>query len=286
MKTTLECVPCFVRQAAEAVDLVVKDRQRRETLLRILLRAIAEADWSGTPPVVGQQIHRVIRRELSSPDPYRELKERMNRVAAELLPRLREAVRERENVEEAVIRVVAAGNLLDAGAKSGIGPEEFAAVLDRLWNMPLKGDPARFFGRAREAERILYLADNAGEIVLDRLLIERLPRGRVTLAVRGAPTLNDATLEDARRAGLTELVRVISNGSDAPGTILSDCSPEFREEFDRADLIISKGQGNFETLSEEDGRIFFLFTVKCEVVGRKIGSDPGTLVCLGSDEMK
>ncbi len=124
---------------------------------------------------------------------------------------------------------------------------------------------------AARAGRILYLADNAGEIVFDRLLVEALAPQRVTLAVRGTPVLNDATAADARAVGLTEICEVIDNGSDAPGTVLEDCSREFRQRFSTADLIIAKGQGNFETLSEAPGNIFFLFKVKCPVIATRTG---------------
>ena len=105
----------------------------------------------------------------------------------------------------------------------------------------------------QQAEKILYLTDNAGEIVLDRLLIERLPLSRVTVAVRGGAILNDATREDAQTAGLDRLVRVMDNGSDALGTLLKECSESFQRCFRESDLIISKGQGNFETLSQTPG---------------------------------
>jgi uncharacterized protein with ATP-grasp and redox domains len=138
--------------------------------------------------------------------------------------------------------------------------------------------------RIERAERILYLADNTGEIVLDRLLIERLPTDRVTVAVRGAPIINDATLEDAEYAGITDIVPVISNGAAAPGTVLSMCSETFVEHFDAADLIISKGQGNFETLEGRSDRpIAFLFRVKCNVVRRLSGYPVGSHVVLCTD---
>ena len=116
----------------------------------------------------------------------------------------------------------------------------------------------------------LYLADNAGEIVFDRLLIERLPAEKVTLAVRGGAVLNDATLIDAENTGITELVEVIRNGSDAPGTILEDCSEEFKRCFAAADLIVAKGQGNYESLSHFKKKIYFLLTVKCSVVAQDL----------------
>jgi uncharacterized protein with ATP-grasp and redox domains len=126
------------------------------------------------------------------------------------------------------------------------------------------------------ARSILYLADNAGEIVFDRLLIERLPAGRVTVVVRGAPVINDATRADAQVAGLDRIAEIIDNGSDAPGTVLEDCSAQFRERFESADVIIAKGQGNFETLSAAGANICFLLKIKCPVLATHTGIELGT----------
>ncbi|MCK4815836.1 DUF89 family protein, partial [bacterium] len=125
---------------------------------------------------------------------------------------------------------------------------------------------------------ILYLADNAGEIVFDRLLIEQLPYEKITVVVKGKPVINDATMDDAEFAGLTEIVEVFDNGSDAPGTILQDCSQTFRDRFEDADLVIAKGQGNYETLSEVDKDIFFLLKVKCFIIARDIDCEVGEMI--------
>jgi damage-control phosphatase, subfamily I len=278
MKTVLQCIPCFARQAAEAVALAVPDAVRREELLRRLLREVAAADWRDSPPVVAQGLHRTIRAVTGDPDPYRAIKQQMNRVAADLLPALRAAMDRQSDPREAAVRLAIGGNLLDAGAKSHVSAAELASFLDTVWTRPLRGEAAGLFRAAEQAHCILYLADNAGEIFFDRVLIEALPAEKITVFVRGGPVINDATLEDAEQARLPELVSVLSNGSDAPGTVLADCSPKFRDWFDRADLVIAKGQGNYETLSETTKRIFFLFTVKCSVVAEKVGEPVGSLV--------
>jgi len=128
----------------------------------------------------------------------------------------------------------------------------------------------------------MYLADNAGEIAFDRLLIEKISPERVTLVVRGAPVINDATLADAQAVGLDKIVEIIDNGSDAPGTILSDCSREFQRLYTDADLIIAKGQGNFETLNNEPGNLFFLFKVKCPLVADLVNQPIGTQMLVQS----
>jgi len=278
MKSQLDCIPCFTRQALDAVRLVVKNPAQRELLLRRLVHEIAEADWQQTPPGMGQIIHRIIRKELDCADPYREIKDQMNEMATRLVPAMREQIQQHPNPREAAVRVAIGGNLLDTGSKSQISAAELPAHLVTIWHKPLHGDLVAFFKAVEEARTILYLADNAGEIIFDRLLLEHLPAEKVTLVVRGAPVLNDVTRADADTAGIPGLVPVIDNGSDAPGTILEDCSATFRKRFEEADLIIAKGQGNFETLSDIDKPIFFLFTVKCSLVAEHVQEPLGGLV--------
>lgn len=278
MKTHLACIPCLARQALDAVTKGVADPARREPLLRQLLRDLADDDWSGTPPAMAQRLQRSIREALGDSDPYRAIKDRMNRMARDLLPALRARIAAHPDPREAAVRVAIGGNLLDVGAKTQIAAEDLPAHLETIWTQPLCGDVASLFAAAERAQSILYLADNAGEIVFDRLLIEQLPVGKVVVAVRGAPVLNDAVRADAETAGLPELVPVVDNGSDAPGTILDDCSADFRARFAAADLVIAKGQGNYETLSETDRPIYYLFTVKCPLVAARVGEPVGSLV--------
>jgi uncharacterized protein with ATP-grasp and redox domains len=200
------------------------------------------------------------------------------KTALDLLPALADLAHRHQHPREAVARLAIAGNLLDAGSKTRLAPEDLAERLNSIWDMPLVGSVTDLFRAADSARRILYLADNAGEIVFDRLLIEALPAQKVTVAVRGVPVINDATLEDAETAGIPRIAMVIANGSDAPGTLLEECSEEFRDVFNRADLIIAKGQGNYETLSDTHKDVFFLLTVKCPLIAADIGAPVGALV--------
>ena len=278
MITSTECIPCFIRQAAEAIALAVKDPFQQARILRKVMHDLADLDWQASPPMVAAHLHRIIREITGDSDPYRSVKDRMNRLALAALPGCRELIAAAHDPLQAILRLAVAGNLLDCGAKTQIAPEDLPQVFATLWDRPLAGEPHELFHAAQQAERILFLADNAGEIVWDRLLIEALPMAKVTVAVRGKPILNDALREDAALAGITALVPVIDNGSAAPGTVLADCSEEFRAHFKRAGMIIAKGQGNYETLSEVRAPIFFLFTVKCPLVAAQIGEPPGSLV--------
>jgi uncharacterized protein with ATP-grasp and redox domains len=278
MRTALDCFPCLLRQALEAARLVTEDAAVHERILREVLQWTSAMDLSLPPPLLAQRIHRRLREAAGVADPYREAKARQNRTARRLLPRFRAEAAAAADPFEAAVRFAVAANLLDMGAKSGCEESDIPAEIEWAAKARLAGDPQALRTAVSKARRILYLTDNAGEIFFDRLLIEHLPRGRVTAAVRGFPAINDATREDAIAAGLDELVEVIDNGSDAPGTLLPDCSPEFRRRVGESDLILAKGQGNFESLAGAPGNIFFLFRVKCPLTARMTGEPVGTHV--------
>ena len=278
MKTYLDCVPCIIRQTLDALRLATPDETVQQRILSEVLRAAAEMDTRRSPPEMSQWIHRRIREQIGQIDPYRRIKDRFNRMALDLYPTLREWVDESNRPMETAVRLAIAGNVIDFGVTSRLSESEVRQSVTHALSASLDADVDEFFREISDAGRILYLADNAGEIVFDRLLIEQILPKKVTVAVRGAAVINDVTMTDAEDAGITELAEVIDNGSDAPGTILDDCSQSFRNRFDEADLIIAKGQGNYETLSEVDKHIYFLLKVKCPVVARDIGCQMDSLV--------
>ena len=275
MKTSVDCVPCLLRQSVEAARAVTADVGVHEHVVREVLRMLADLDLNRPPPFVAQAVHRRLRELTGADDPYREAKTRFNRLAMDALPELRERVRQAEDPLLAAAKFAVAANAIDMGISSAITDEAVREALRGTLCEPVHGEWSQFVDAAAEAKNILYLTDNAGEIAVDRLVIEVLGPERVTVAVRGAPVLNDATVVDAREVGMYELTQVIDNGSDAPGTLLGDCSSEFRQYFDRADLIIAKGQGNYESLSGTGTNIAFWFKVKCEVVSRQVGLPVG-----------
>jgi len=275
MQTYLECVPCFVRQALGAGVMVTDDPAVHERLLRETLRLVAEMPFDRPPPWMGQRIHRLLRKLTGNPDPYRQAKIRSNALALELYPTLRRQVYAGCDPFAASVRIAIAGNVIDFAQGNGPDDIKLRRVLEEAITASHTGSAALAIDELRQAikqaDSILFLADNAGELVLDRLLLEQMPRDRVTVAVRGSPVINDATLRDAEVADLMSLVNVMDNGSDAPGTILQSCSVAFKERFARSDLVIAKGQGNYETLNEENARIVFLLRAKCPVIARDIG---------------
>jgi uncharacterized protein with ATP-grasp and redox domains len=273
-----ECVPCFVRQAAEALALCVPDESKRADIMRQCLTAIVDADWNVAPAIVAQRLHRCLRECAGITDPYRTVKDAMNRLAIELLPALLAEGGSTIGEFEAAVRIAIAGNLLDSGAKTTLTEADTRAAMKRVFTDSLVGSARDLFDAATQARQILYLTDNAGEIVFDRALIEALPAEKMFVGVRGSPVINDATEADAEIVGLQGIAPVIPNGSDAPGTILEDCSEEFRRVFDASDLVVAKGQGNYESLCSSGKHIFFLLRVKCTKVAKHIGTPAGTMV--------
>jgi len=278
MKTFFDCIPCIVRQTLDSVRLATPDETVHERVLREVLRIAAEMDLHQTPPEMAQWIHRRIRKHVGQSDPYRQIKDRFNRMALNLYPTLREWVGKASIPMETAVRLAIAGNVIDFGVNSQLSEAQVRESVTHALSASLDADVEEFSRAVSDAGRILYLADNAGEIVFDRVLIEQISPEKVTVGVRGFPVINDATMSDAEDAGMTELVEVIDNGSDAPGTILGDCSEAFLERFHNADLVIAKGQGNYETLSEVDKDIYFLLKAKCPVIAADIGCQVGSLV--------
>ena len=279
MRIFLDCIPCFVRQALDAARLATDDMQIHEQVLREVLVLAKDLDMSQSPPIMGQKIHRLIRELVGIEDPYRDIKKRFNDAALKLYPKMREYVIESKDPLATAIRLAIAGNIIDFGVNSRLHESELEQTISECLAAEFSDIQLRPFRQAvNEAEEILYIADNAGEIIFDRLLIEQLPIEKVTVAVKGSPVINDATMEDAMLAGLPKIVEVIDNGSDAPGTVLESCSRSFLARFEKADLIIAKGQGNYETLSDVDKNMFFILKVKCPVLAGDLGCEVGKMI--------
>ena len=278
MKSALDCIPCFVAQALNVARLTTDNPQIHERILREALRRASEADLAQSPALFGRGIHRLVRELTGQEDPYLAIKQESNRLALALLPAWRERLGAAENPRLAAVKLAVAANVIDFGIKGDLTAEQIPAALESSFAAPLMGNVGGFFAAAERATDILFLADNAGELVFDRLLLELLPRQKITVAVKGGPAINDALRADATAAGLDGLVAVINTGSDGAGIVIEACSREFQRRFTGADLIIAKGQANFESLDGCGQNIFFLFKVKCPVVARHIGQAVGSLV--------
>jgi hypothetical protein len=265
MKTYIECIPCIINQAIHLSRDSTDDPKKQESFLREVLKNLSEVSYSHSPPHIAAHVYRLIRQILNNPDPYKKVKGEYNEIAKRLYPSLKKKVRSSRDRFRTAAKLAIAGNVIDFGSSQNF---QLNKTIKSVLNKKLAIDHVNKLKKEiKKAATILYIGDNAGETFFDKIFIEEFPKKEIYYAVRGTPVINDATEEDAYFAGLEKIARIISNGSDAPGTILDDCSKEFREIFKKADLVIAKGQGNYETLNEiKDKNIFFLFMVKCPVI--------------------
>ena len=258
--------------------MVTDDEEKQRKVLDEIAKELPQIPLNSTPPEMGRKIHKIVQQIADSSDPYKKIKDKYNKIALRLYPKLREIARKAKDPLLMSIRVAIAGNIIDFGVNTHIDIEPEIQPI-------LKQDFAIFdyisFKKALEyTDELLYIADNSGEVFFDRIMIEKLNK-KVTYVVREKPIISDATIEDALFCGIDKIVRVISSGSDGPGTFLSLATNEFRSYFNQAKLIISKGQGNYETLSEEDKPIFFLLKAKCPVIAKDLGCKAGDIVLKG-----
>ena len=264
MRTTLDCYPCFVRQALYTARLANASEDSQLKIMHDAFELFRRFDMTKSPPENAVSLYEMLAGFSDSGDPFHALKKESNRLAGQLAFRARRLIDSSPDPLLAALKFAIAGNVIDYGAQHDFNIEE--ALENCLAQEPVINDYDMLKKAIEKAENILYLGDNCGEIVFDRLVCETLQDKRITFAVKERPIINDATMSDALFCGLDQYSTVISNGTGCPGTPLDHCSDVFQESFKSADLIISKGQGNFETLSETRGPVYFLLTVKCKVV--------------------
>ncbi len=275
MRTYLDCLPCFLSQALRAARKATDDESLIKRVLDEVGKMLGDLPLESTPPESGRRVYQKVGEITGNRDPFREFKDESTRKALALYPLLKDRVQASSDRLEAAIRIAIAGNVIDFGPNRAFDLErEIDTTLEKepaIWDYPA------FRDAMSSAHEILYIGDNAGECVFDRILIEELNKP-VLYVVRDVPVINDATYEDALQAGIDQVAAIVSSGTDAPGTILHTCSSEFRRIYEQAECIISKGQGNYEALSSERRPIFFLLKAKCRVIADDIGVHEGDIV--------
>jgi len=281
MRMYPECIPCILQASLNAGRLAQAEERKLWEAIKEAASICAQWEKENPPIALGAKVAATLREKLGGGDPFLSAKKEGNAKVLALYPALKSQVQASPDPLDAALHLAAAANALDLGVHREI---DVAKTLEKArasrrgrWEL------SAFKEHLAKARNILYLADNAGEIVADRILIEELlARGKhVTLAVRGGPILNDVTVEDIQEIGIPDEVEVITTGADVPGVYLPLCSPEFRRRFTEAELVISKGMGNFEGLSQEHGPIFFVFQAKCFPVAKEAGVKLWDLVLVG-----
>ncbi|HEY0721335.1 MAG TPA: ARMT1-like domain-containing protein [Gammaproteobacteria bacterium] len=277
MLTQPECQHCFLRQALDAARRAGLDASASAALQMRVRLELATMAASMTPPERASRIHALVREVSGNQDPYRLAKQEATAHALALYPQLKQRIAHAADPIELAVRIAIAGNIIDLGVASEYDLE---ASIAQVLTQPLAIDHlARLKQAAREAGELLFLADNAGETVMDRLLIETLAKP-TTYVVKGGAAVNDATRDDARAAGLDAVCTVIDNGAAILGTLFEQCRPELKQRFDRAPLIIAKGMANYESLHGSRQGLFFLLQSKCAVVAAHLGVAERSLIVM------
>ncbi|NLJ80184.1 MAG: DUF89 family protein [Firmicutes bacterium] len=287
MRIQLDCIHCTLRQVLEAARYASSDPAVHKEIILKSLDLLANYDFSETPPTLGRAINRLVSEYTNNEDPYREIKAQSIQMALEVYPELQKFVKEQDDPLRAAVHISAIGNLIDAGAYADLHLFDLRSRL--------KGELKKEFALLdleelrrdlKTARTILILGDNAGETVLDRILINEIKNSgenkpQIYYGVRSAPVINDATWEDAVASGLDQETTIVETGSTTAGFIEAEADSEFLKLYSQADLVISKGQGNYETLSESDQRtIYFILIAKCRAAADDIGVGLGDYVLL------
>jgi uncharacterized protein with ATP-grasp and redox domains len=282
MKSYLDCLPCLMSQALKAARAATDDEEVQRKVVDAVAGLIPELSLGLKPPEIAQRGYQLISQITGDNDPFKQEKVEANRTALKLWPQLEQLVEQSTDRLFMACKLAILANSIDFGPNFEHGGIESIIDEATMCSLPPTVDDYDQFGDVlSNSRRLLYLGDNAGEIVFDRLLIEEINRVKeleTYFVVRDKPVINDVTMGDALAVGMDSVAKVISNGSDAPATILSQCSVELQQLYRSADIIVAKGQGNYESLEGERGNIFFLLRAKCPLLAETFGVRVGDCV--------
>ncbi|MCD6551797.1 DUF89 domain-containing protein [Thermotoga sp.] len=284
------CLICSLRQAENLLRKTISSPEKRWVIFREIFRIMSEMRWGMKPLEVNGEVHRFIMEYVKEEDPFKEEKRRSNEIAQKIVEMFRAEISNSPDPVYSAAKLAVSGNLIDLGIP-GWKIEDAFEKLHEAYERPFDRENFEEFRSALEsASMLFYIADNTGEIVFDKFFIEIMkmqnPSLEVVVAVREKPIINDATIDDAKQIGLEEVATVISSGVEEPGVILDNATQEFRKMFFEADLVISKGQGNFEGLYEEEREnFFFLLTAKCDFVAEILKVPVGGKVFVSSSSL-
>lgn len=281
MKISEQCLACLVNQAVKTANLI--GAANREELYKKIFSRMSNLDFSKTNPEIVGENFRLIKEHTGCTDPYRETKQYYNRLFTE---RMSEYEKNMHTTED-IVKYAIVANIIDFNPVHGNVEEDIKTYFSDIDQLELTiNDTDKLAADIQNAKSILYLGDNCGEICFDKLLIKKIkeinPQCDIYFGVRGEAVVNDNTEEDAYFVGMDEVAMIVNNGDYSLGTILSRTSAEFQRIFQEADVVIAKGQANYESLSEEKNNIYFLLMTKCKVIADDIGTKEKALVCMKS----
>lgn len=286
MKTVVECIPCLINQGIKISNFLNLDAVKKGEIVREIMSELQSKTLEdSTPPHLAKDIYKLIYSSVNNDDPYFEIKEYYNKELLKLEDDLRKLIYESEDSFHMALKLAITGNIIDFGTNHEITKNLIYEKIEEVEDKNLAIDNSKeLYDKLKNSKQLMYLGDNCGEIVFDKLFIaylkQEFPDLNIIFGVRGMPIINDITLKDAKDVGINLIASLIDNGDGAPGTIIDNTKKEFKDSFYKSDLIIAKGQGNFETLSNinrED--VFFLLMAKCNVISTEIGVPLMSLIC-------
>jgi uncharacterized protein with ATP-grasp and redox domains len=285
MNLNLACILCNIKQVLTVTDLFKLDSARKEAIMRDVLGYLHSADYQRSNPEVIKGTWDIITKHINDKDPYREIKAYYNKELSNIAGKIRALINQSQDKFDTALKIAITANLIDFAANHTFDEAMLLQKITAAEEQHLSiDDSTQLYEKLKAAGTLLYLGDNCGEIVLDKIFIEYIketfPNIKVYFGVRGEPIVNDVTIDDANMVQMRQVAEVVSNGDGSLGTVMAKTSTRFRELFYQADVILAKGQGNFESLSEIDrGNIFFLFMAKCEAVASLLHIPKLSIVC-------
>lgn len=278
MKINEKCLPCLINQVVKVANIT--NCSNRDDLYHQVFEQLSKIDFNKSNPEIIGMIFELVKKHLNNEDPYQEIRQYYNNLFLQSYDDFDKKI----NSFKTAIKYAIVGNIIDF---SPINNQEITKIddwFDNIDNLSLTIDHVdKLINDIKKAKIILYLGDNCGEICLDKLLLKRIkqlnPSLKIYFGVRGKPVVNDSIESDAYEVGIDEYASIISNGDNSLGTILSRTSAQFNQIYQNCDFVIAKGQANFESLSEENKKIYFLLMVKCDVIAKYINVPEKSLVC-------
>ncbi len=283
MKIHDECIPCVISQAIKVANITgVKNK---EVLLKNIFKYLSKMSFLSTTPEIIGDLFEMIKKYSGNDDPYKETRTYYNNLFLEMIPKYEYKINGSEDPFFKAVQYAIVGNIIDFNPIHNLFLDDIYETFEKMEQLDFAINDSKILeSDCIHANSLLYLGDNCGEICMDLILIKKIkelnPALQITYGVRGKPVVNDSIKEDAYHVGMQQYATIMDNGDGSLGTVLSRVSSEFKEVYNKADMIISKGQANYECLSEEKKNIYFLLMTKCEVIANDIGVESGKMVCM------
>lgn len=274
MDINLECIYCTIKRADFLLSQHEIDEDKKLEFMKKVFKIISMSGEEDTSPYLNARIMRILNSEFDLGDIYYEIKKEYNKLLIFMEEEILRCIYSSDDRLLTALKYAMTGNFIDFGAMDKVDINELKKLIKNAPEQTIDVKAYQnFIEELGNAKKIVYIADNAGEIVFDKIFIKQIKEMYqdiiIDVIVRGKPVHNDATIIDAQEVGLCNIVNVIGNGTDIPGTQLNQINQESKEIIDNAHLIIAKGQGNFETLFGCNKNIYYIFLCKCDLFTRR-----------------